>query len=213
MVAFNMLDTDGDGILEPDEMMEKYDTTNHPDVMSGKKTKTAVLREFLETFEVGGEIDGKVTKEEFLNYYGNLSASIDDNEYFELMVRNAWRISGGKGAAANTANTRVLVTAEDGSQSVEEVKNDLGLKRGDTDETTRRLKAQGVHVSSISFNDGGDDGFGKAPPASKAPPRKSKSVSSSSDNPLAGNYDPTPMPTRRKQQRFGHQAAGSSIIF
>ena len=213
MVAFNMLDTDGDGILEPDEMMEKYDTSNHPDVMSGKKTKTAVLREFLETFEVGGEVDGKVTKEEFLNYYGNLSASIDDDEYFELMVRNSWRISGGKGAAANTANTRVLVTADDGSQSVQEVKNDLGLKRGDTAETTRRLKAQGVNVSSISFNDGGDDSVGrKADPAARAP-RNSKSVASSADNPLAGNFDPTPMPTRRKQQHFSHNAAGSSITF
>ena len=48
-------------------MMDKYDASNHPDVVSGKKTKTAVLREFLETFEVGGEIDGKVTKEEFIN--------------------------------------------------------------------------------------------------------------------------------------------------
>ena len=39
--------------------------------------------------------------------------------------RNAWHISGGEGAAANSANRRVLVTRPDGSQYVEEIKNDL----------------------------------------------------------------------------------------
>jgi hypothetical protein len=58
--------------------------------------------------------------------------------------RNAWHISGGEGQAANTANKRVLVTKSDGSQYVEEIKNDLGLKRGDTAGMMARLSAQGV---------------------------------------------------------------------
>ena len=58
--------------------------------------------------------------------------------------RNAWHISGGEGQAANTANRRVLVTKSDGSQYVEEIKNDLGLKRGDTAGMMARLSAQGV---------------------------------------------------------------------
>ena len=126
------------------------------------------------------------------------------------MIRNSWRISG-KGQAANTANTRVLVTAEDGSQSDAEVKDDLGLKRGDTAEVARRLRNQGTFASSISFSDGGDNGIGgTATPASRSRvPRKSNSIVSSSDNPLAGNYDPTPITTRRKQSNFGHNAAGS----
>jgi hypothetical protein len=44
------------------------------------------------------------------------------------MMRNAWHISGGEGWCANTSNRRVLVTHNDGSQSVEEIKNDLGVK-------------------------------------------------------------------------------------
>ena len=79
-------------------------------------------REFLDTFDVGGVKDGKVTPEEFCNYYANVSASIDNDDYFELMIRNAWHISGGEGWSANTANRRVLVTHTDGRQTVEEVK-------------------------------------------------------------------------------------------
>ena len=76
----------------------------------------------------------------------NLSASIDDDDYFELMIRNAWHISGGTGQAANSANRRVLVTRSDGTQGIEEIKNDLGLKNDDKKGMIARLKAQGVDV-------------------------------------------------------------------
>ena len=69
-----------------------------------------------------------MTAQEFEQYYSNVSSSIDDDDYFELMMRNAWHISGGEGWCANSSNKRVLVTHADGSQTVEEVKNDLGVK-------------------------------------------------------------------------------------
>ena len=80
--------------------------------------------------------------------------------------RNAWHISGGEGAAANSANRRVLVTRPDGSQYVEEIKNDLGLKSGDKEGMMSRLNAQGVNATSASgYGSAGDNsnGFGKAP--------------------------------------------------
>lgn len=63
-----------------------------------------------------------MTIEEFIKYYGSVSASIDNDDYFELMMRNAWRISGGEGWCANTTCRRVLVTHADGHQSVQEIK-------------------------------------------------------------------------------------------
>jgi len=55
--------------------------------------------EFLETFEVHHNIiestapDHIVTKAEFEEYYNNISASIDNDQYFELMINNAWKLN------------------------------------------------------------------------------------------------------------------------
>ena len=131
-------------------------------------TPHQALTHFLETFDIGGVVDGKVTREEFVNYYTNIGASIDNEDYFELMIRNAWHISGGEGAAANSANRRVLVTRADGSQAVEEIRNDLGLKAGDKAGMIARLRAQGSNASQIDLFGAGDDnksakGFGQRP--------------------------------------------------
>jgi len=68
--------------------------------MSGKKTEDQILTEFLETFEThhniinDGRPDGQITPEEFEEYYTNISASIDNEEYFALMINNAWNLNG-----------------------------------------------------------------------------------------------------------------------
>ena len=49
----------------------------------------------------------------------------------QLMIRNAWHMSGGEGWCENTTCRRVLVTHEDGKQTVEEIKNDLGIAADD----------------------------------------------------------------------------------
>jgi calcyphosin len=35
-----------------------------------------------------------VTKEEFDEYYNNISASIDDDAYFQAMMISAWKLDG-----------------------------------------------------------------------------------------------------------------------
>jgi len=37
--------------------------------------------------------DGSVTTQEFCEYYNNISSSIDKDEYFELMITNAWNLN------------------------------------------------------------------------------------------------------------------------
>ncbi|CAG9321002.1 unnamed protein product [Blepharisma stoltei] len=95
--AFNKLDRDNSGILDIEDIRNVYNAKGHPDVRSGRKTEEAVLGEFLETFEmhhnIGGARDQRVTREEFEEYYNNISCSIDNDQYFELMMNNTWKLS------------------------------------------------------------------------------------------------------------------------
>ncbi|VBB25461.1 unnamed protein product [Acanthocheilonema viteae] len=90
--AFKKLDKTGDGIITVDDMKRVYHAGRHPKYISGEKTREDIFNQFLSNFEMKGHVDGKVTKEEFLNYYCGVSASIDNDTYFDLMMRNAWKL-------------------------------------------------------------------------------------------------------------------------
>jgi len=142
-MAYGVLDKDRSGIIDMADMRELYDTKHHPEVQEGKMTEEEALEHFLEQFE-DGKHDGKVTKDEFRHYYGNISPSIDNDDYFELMIRNAWHIPGGEGWCANTSNLRVLVTFRDGTQKVVMLESDSGLDKFDSSALKERLNKQGV---------------------------------------------------------------------
>lgn len=95
--VFNKLDRDGDGVIRVNDIKGVYSAKTHPDVKSGKRTEDEVLGEFLETFEMhhnlkNGMRDQNVTREEFLEYYNNVSANIDNDQYFELMLVNSYKL-------------------------------------------------------------------------------------------------------------------------
>jgi hypothetical protein len=64
-----------------------------------------LVEEILSAFDVIVG-DGKVTFEEFCEYYKDISSKIENDDFFELMIRNSWHIAGGKGLAENTINKR-----------------------------------------------------------------------------------------------------------
>ncbi|KAL4465956.1 hypothetical protein ABPG74_004193 [Tetrahymena malaccensis] len=120
--AFAILDKDGSGIVDINDIKGTYNAKFHPDVRSGKRTEESVLLEFMSTFEtyVGfrGIRDNQITPQEFEDYYTFISASIDRDDYFELMMNNAWRMNDGanknwntKGWASNTQQNANLQSA------------------------------------------------------------------------------------------------------
>lgn len=90
--AFQMIDSEGRGMVDPEEIIDRYDPTNHPDCKNGLKKTQEVFRDFLRVFDVSTEVEGKITRNEFDNYYFNLSASIERDDYFEQVICNAWRM-------------------------------------------------------------------------------------------------------------------------
>ena len=102
MRAFKLMDKDGSGQLDINDIRQSYNAKHHPDVKAGRKTEDQVLGEFLETFEahfcdMKGQADardGVVNEAEWKEYYNNVSMSIDDDQYFALMMNNAWNLDG-----------------------------------------------------------------------------------------------------------------------
>uniref|UniRef100_T1J5A4 EF-hand domain-containing protein n=1 Tax=Strigamia maritima TaxID=126957 RepID=T1J5A4_STRMM len=89
--AFKKLDKTGDGVITTDDLRGVYNVKSNPKFVNGEMTQEQIFRQFLDNFD-SKDKDGVVTSEEFLNYYAGVSASVDSDVYFDLMMRNAWKL-------------------------------------------------------------------------------------------------------------------------
>ena len=119
-LAYKKLDRDGSGLVELNDIGMAYDVTQHPKFKSGEMSRNDILTEFMAQWDRNVR-DGKVTMDEWIDYYRDVSASIDEDDYFELMIRNAWHLDGGEGQYENTTIKRHLVTDAQGNQRVEKM--------------------------------------------------------------------------------------------
>ncbi|XP_039767434.1 calcyphosin-like protein isoform X2 [Ornithorhynchus anatinus] len=92
MQAFRKLDKTGDGIITIEDLRGVYNGKHHPKYQNGEWTEEQVFRKFLDNFDSPYDKDGLVSKEEFLEYYSGVSASIDSDVYFILMMTNSWNL-------------------------------------------------------------------------------------------------------------------------
>eukprot|EP00118_Oscarella_pearsei_P024752 m.306719 g.306719 ORF g.306719 m.306719 type:complete len:191 (+) comp41531_c0_seq1:88-660(+) len=90
--AFARMDRTGDGIVTVDDLKGVYDHRHHPKFTSGQWTSQQVFENFLDQFDSPKDKDHKITKDEFLDYYSGLSASIDTDTYFDLVIRRAFKL-------------------------------------------------------------------------------------------------------------------------
>ena len=89
-LVFDRLDQEGKGVVNAHVIAESYDPSKHPEVVAGKRTAEEEYRDFLDSFEVGGEVEGCVTRAEFMDYFSNLAAALDDDEAFCVTIGNTW---------------------------------------------------------------------------------------------------------------------------
>ena len=96
--VFDKLDIKKSGEISFKELNNKYNAKNHPDVISGKISEEEALKEFIDTFQetynylCGTETNNIITIEEFLEYYENVSMTIDEDDYFEYLLNNVWNL-------------------------------------------------------------------------------------------------------------------------
>lgn len=90
--AFQKLDKSGDGVVTVDDLKGVYNVSKHKKFISGEWTEDQCLKEFLDSFDTPNDKDGQITEDEFMNYYAGVSASVDNDAYFDLMMRSAWKI-------------------------------------------------------------------------------------------------------------------------
>ncbi|XP_065070277.1 calcyphosin-like protein isoform X2 [Rhopilema esculentum] len=92
-LAFNKLDKTGDGLITIDDLRGVYNVKQHPKYKNGEWTEDQCFRKFLDSFDTPDDKDGTITLDEFINYYSGVSASIDNDMYFDLMMRNAYKLN------------------------------------------------------------------------------------------------------------------------
>jgi Ca2+-binding EF-hand superfamily protein len=95
--VFDKIDGNNDDMITMNEMKLFFSSRGHPDVKTGQKTQDEILGEFIDTFEMHlstlkGRKDQRVSRSEFIGYYNYFSSAIDSDEYFETLIRNAWRL-------------------------------------------------------------------------------------------------------------------------
>lgn len=89
--AYKKLDINGDGTVKLDDIAQLFDVSKHQDIVHGRKDPKQVYLEFMSLWETQ-KADGIVSMEEFLDYFADVSASIDSDEYFAVMMQNAWKL-------------------------------------------------------------------------------------------------------------------------
>ena len=105
--AFAMMDKDGGGVITVQDICGIYDVSRNPDFIEKRLTKDQILSNFLNQFDgARGNNDGKITLDEFVDYYRDLSMSLPSDEYFVQMMESTWQCP----EDDNTAQTQQTVS-------------------------------------------------------------------------------------------------------
>lgn len=91
-MAYDKMDVTGDGEVTYHDLKKTYNVRSHPSFINGDSSENEIFKLWLAKFERNVSTDGILTRDEFLDFYSGVSASIDDDCYFDLMLRSAWKL-------------------------------------------------------------------------------------------------------------------------
>ena len=72
-----------------------YNSKEHPEVILGRKNENEIFTEFNYTLDIFLNIkkrENKINYKDFIEYYIPISSSIDNDNYFENMIKGVWNI-------------------------------------------------------------------------------------------------------------------------
>jgi len=87
--AFLKFDADGSGTITAADLKGVYNCNHHPKVISGEMTEDEVFLEFLQNFGDKNQ-DGKISRQEWNDYYAAVSSSVDNDDHFVQLMKQAW---------------------------------------------------------------------------------------------------------------------------
>ncbi|EAX99691.1 EF hand family protein [Trichomonas vaginalis G3] len=88
--AFDKLDKDGSGKVTIADLEMAHNPDNSELVRLGKTTAKAVFENLVASYS--HDDDKTITREEFIDYYREISPSFDLDEAFIEMMKNAWKL-------------------------------------------------------------------------------------------------------------------------
>ncbi len=167
METFHRFSPNTFSLIPSDILINSFDAALHPNVVSRKNSQSSTEREVSTYFSSGVSQSGFVSLLEFVNFHFGISLSIEDDEDFELFVRNSWQLTSESQdfsspsssflrptfSASGASSRRVLVNKKDGSFEVVELSDEVTGGKFDMLSVTNRLHKQGMNnVSNVRIN-------------------------------------------------------------
>ena len=92
---FNKINTKNEKWIDTIYLKSIYNNKEHPEVILGRKNENEIFTEFNYTLDIFLSIkkrENKMNYEDFIEYYIPISSSIDNDNYFENMIKGVWNI-------------------------------------------------------------------------------------------------------------------------
>ena len=113
--VFNSFNKDRNEKILITDIKNRFNSARHPDIITGKKTANKVLSEFLDFLQTFREYNNNLhggynynmSFKEFCDFYTQISLSINDDNYFEIMINNCWDLSDRNDKEENSENINI----------------------------------------------------------------------------------------------------------